>query len=57
MEIINITENPFDFTIGMKNEKFSNAFVIYMNIKKQDIDTIIVNSIKVIFDKEKICFF
>ncbi|MEN2257971.1 hypothetical protein AAIB48_09405 [Paraclostridium benzoelyticum] len=57
MEIINITENPFDFTIGIKNDKFSNASVIYMNIKKQDIDTIIGNSIKVIFDKEKICFF
>lgn len=57
MEVINITENPFDFTIVIKNEKFSNASVIYMNIKKQDIDTIIGNSIKVIFDKEKICFF
>lgn len=57
MEVINITENPFDFTIVIKNEKFSNADVIYMNIKKHDINTIIGDSIKVIFNKEKICFF
>ncbi|GAA0709209.1 sulfate/molybdate ABC transporter ATP-binding protein [Paraclostridium ghonii] len=57
MEIINITENPFDFTIGIKKEKSDNASVIYMNTKKEDINTIRSNFLNVTLNKERICFF
>ncbi|WP_250674917.1 hypothetical protein LZ906_011455 [Paraclostridium ghonii] len=57
MEIINITENPFDFIIGIKKEKSDNESVIYMNTKKEDINTIRSNFLNVTLDKERICFF
>jgi len=57
MEIINITENPFDFTIGIKKEKFYDTSIIYMNVKKEDINVLRSNYLRVNLDKDKICFF
>lgn len=57
MEIINITENPFDFTIGIKKEKFYDTSIIYMNVKKEYINMLRSNYLRVTLDKDKICFF
>lgn len=55
MKVVSIIENPFDITIGIKNDTISNTSIIYMNTNKEDI--IIGSLVNVVFNKDKICFF
>lgn len=57
MELINIIENPFDYTVSLKKAKSDKLSPIYMNIKKTEINSLSGNFINIEFDKDKLCFF
>ena len=57
MELINIIENPFDYTVSLKKAKSDKLSPIYINIKKTDMNSLSGNFINIEFDKDKLCFF
>lgn len=57
MELINIIENPFDYTVSLKKAKSDKLSPIYINIKKTDMNSLSRNFINIEFDKDKLCFF
>ncbi len=57
MEIINIIENPFDYTIELKKMNYVDSSSIYMNIKKNKINLFEEKYVNVEIDEEKLCFF
>ena len=57
MELINIIENPFDYTVSLKKSTSDKLSPIYINIKKNGINLISGNCINIEFDKNKLCFF
>lgn len=57
MELINIIENPFDYTVSLKKAKSDKLSPIYINIKKTEMNLLSGNFINIEFDKDKLCFF
>jgi molybdate transport system ATP-binding protein len=57
MEFIDIIENPFDYTIGVKRANSSKSSIIYINVRKSEIDLNHNKFINIRFDKDKLCFF
>ncbi|MGL5756209.1 MAG: sulfate/molybdate ABC transporter ATP-binding protein [Paraclostridium sp.] len=57
MKIINIIENPFDYKLALKNSNNDNSCIIYIVVKKNEINLNNENYIKITFDKKNICLF
>lgn len=57
MQIINIIENPFDYKLALKNSNNDNSSIIYIVVKKNEINLNNENYIKITFDKKNICLF
>ena len=57
MEILNIIENPFDYTVLLKKEKESDKSTIYMRIKKNEINPLNTNYLNIELNKDKLWLF
>lgn len=57
MEVITAIENPFDYTLALKKNKYDNNSTIYIKIKKNKINLLNGNYINIDFNKDKLILF